>query len=135
MATRREGRATPRPIPVVRSVNPPVPQGSSSKPHLFETARKAILNSDSRAEQAHDDTSTPLRKLQEQWADFERWFSQADVRMTDVRAQFSRIIADGVVDSSSRLASSPPQTPRLTSHRCSSTAFGLILPPPRPACR
>ena len=33
--------------------------------------------------------------LEEQWAEFEHWFSQADVRTADVCAQFSRIISDG----------------------------------------
>ena len=32
--------------------------------------------------------------LQEQWAEFERWFPQANVRTANVCARFSRIIAD-----------------------------------------
>ena len=73
-------------------------QCSSSRPHLSETARNAVLDSNSLAEcteQARDEAEALLSMLEEQWAEFERWFPQVKVCTDNVCAQFSHIISEG----------------------------------------
>lgn len=63
---------------------------------LSKAPNKVIFDSDDRAkraERARDKEKAGLRMLQEQWADFERWSTQADIRTSDVCSQFSRITA------------------------------------------
>ncbi|KAI0352421.1 hypothetical protein OH77DRAFT_1505938 [Trametes cingulata] len=73
-------------------------QGASSKPQqLPEAARKAILESENRAEraeQARDEAEARLRMLQESWTELDRFLVQMEVRNADARSQFSRIVAE-----------------------------------------
>ncbi|KAL1937325.1 hypothetical protein VTO73DRAFT_13838 [Trametes versicolor] len=73
-------------------------QGASSKPHLSEATRKAILDSDARAdaaERARDEAEARLRMLQEYWTDVDRFFSQMDARTADMRSRWTRYIESG----------------------------------------
>ncbi|RPD68898.1 hypothetical protein L226DRAFT_312767 [Lentinus tigrinus ALCF2SS1-7] len=73
-------------------------QGSPSKPQLSEAARKTIMeceNRAERAEQARDEAEARLRMLQESWVELDRFFAGAELRNADVRAQFTRLVAQG----------------------------------------
>ena len=73
-------------------------QGASSKPQLSEAARKTIVeceNRAERAEQARDEAEARLRMLQESWVELDRFFAGAELRNADVRAQFTRLVAQG----------------------------------------
>ncbi len=73
-------------------------QGAPSKPHLSEAARKAIFDSDARAdaaERARDEAEARLRMLQEYWTDVDRFFSQMDARTADMRSRWTRYIESG----------------------------------------
>ncbi|TFK82304.1 hypothetical protein K466DRAFT_648057 [Polyporus arcularius HHB13444] len=72
--------------------------GSPSKPQLSEAARKTIMeceNRAERAEQARDEAEARLRMLQESWVELDRFFASAELRNADVRAQFTRLVAQG----------------------------------------
>ncbi|KAI0640650.1 hypothetical protein C8Q79DRAFT_1114008 [Trametes meyenii] len=72
-------------------------QGAPSKPHIPDAARKAIVDSENRAEraeQARDEAEARLRMLQESWLELDRFLGQVELRNTDARAQFSRIVQD-----------------------------------------
>ncbi len=78
---------------------PGTSQGPPAKPaSLPEAARKAILDAETRAERAEqtrDELEARLRVLQDQWVEIDRYYAQTEVRLTDVRQHFSRIVADG----------------------------------------
>ena len=73
-------------------------QGQPAKSaQLPESARKAILefeNRAERAEQARDEAEARLRLLQESWLELDRFLAQMELRNADARAQFARIVAD-----------------------------------------
>ncbi|KAI0766222.1 hypothetical protein BD413DRAFT_680168 [Trametes elegans] len=72
-------------------------EGPSSNPHISDAARKAIIDADNRAdraEQERDEAEARLRMLQESWSELDRFLVQMEVRNSDARAQFSRIVAE-----------------------------------------
>ncbi|KAI1790672.1 hypothetical protein LXA43DRAFT_1083153 [Ganoderma leucocontextum] len=135
-------------------------QGASSKDSWPSSARKAVLeyeNRADRAELARDEALARLQMIQESWQELDRYFAALELRASDTRAQFSRLIADGggplvqvnavppssqnavyvptLVHGAIHLPQIPParsHLPRTSSHRLStSQPFPSIpLPPP-----
>lgn len=92
--SRGQGKAPPRHTPINLAIAHQRPPGAQPKPSLPESARKAIVDAEKRAdsaEQARDEADA----RQESWQELGRFFAAAKVRCKDVRTQFSCFVADG----------------------------------------